>query len=45
MEVAGTLARSLIEDPAVFGVVAERAGRIVGSNFLTEGDRSAAWGD
>jgi len=38
-DVATTLAPNLVENPAVFGVVAERAGRVVGSNFLTEGDR------
>ena len=36
---AGTqLARLFINDPAVFGVVAESGGRIVGSNFLSEWD-------
>lgn len=37
-EAATGLARALIANPAVFGVVAETAGRIVGSNFLSEGD-------
>lgn len=32
------LARDLTADPTVFGVVAETQGRIVGSNFLSEGD-------
>lgn len=32
------LAAAFIEDPAVFGVVAEAEGRIVGSNFLVERD-------
>jgi predicted N-acetyltransferase YhbS len=36
---AGTqLAQALIGDPSVFGVVAEEDGRVVGSNFLNEGD-------
>lgn len=38
VEVATGLARSLIADPQVFGVVAAAGGRIIGSNFLTEGD-------
>jgi predicted N-acetyltransferase YhbS len=37
-EAAVGLVSSLIADPKVFGVVATRGGRIVGSNFLTEGD-------
>lgn len=32
------LAASFLADPAVFGVVAELHGRVVGSNFLAEGD-------
>lgn len=32
------LSRALIANPHVFGVVAEEQGRIVGSNFLSEGD-------
>jgi GNAT superfamily N-acetyltransferase len=35
---AAGLAAVLIADPAVFGVVAEVGGRVVGSNFLAEGD-------
>ena len=36
---AGTqLAQAFIADPAVFGIVAEQDGRVVGSNFLKEGD-------
>ena len=35
---ATELARSFIANPAVFGVVAEQDGEIVGSNFLSEGD-------
>ncbi len=35
---AAGLAAALIADPAVFGVVAEAGGRVVGSNFLAEGD-------
>lgn len=38
VEAAVGLISSLIADPKVFGVVATRGGRIVGSNFLTEGD-------
>ena len=32
------LAAAQIADPSVFGVVAVRGGRVIGSNFLTEGD-------
>ena len=32
------LARAMIGDPRIFGVVAERHGRILGSAFLSEGD-------
>lgn len=32
------LARSFIANPAIFGIVAESNGRVVGSNFLGEGD-------
>lgn len=35
---ARDLARALLADPAVFGVVAEIEGEVVGSNFLAEGD-------
>jgi predicted N-acetyltransferase YhbS len=37
-EAAIGLARMLIADPAVFGVVATQDGQVIGSNFLTEGD-------
>ena len=37
-DVATGLAQSLISNPSVFGVVAEADGRVVGSNFLSEGD-------
>ncbi len=35
---AAQLAAILIADPSTFGVVAEAGGRVVGSNFLSEGD-------
>jgi GNAT superfamily N-acetyltransferase len=38
VEVATGLAASYIADPLVYGVVAVSGDRIVGSNFLTEGD-------
>ena len=42
---AGTqLAHLLINDPKVFGVVAESGGRVVGSNFLSEWDPIRAVG-
>jgi predicted N-acetyltransferase YhbS len=42
---AGTqLAHLFINDPAVFGVVAESGGRVVGSNFLSEWDSIRAVG-
>src|SRR5215207_5577079 len=42
---AGTrLAAMLIAHPSVFGVVAEEDGRVVGSNFMTEGDPIRAVG-
>ena len=42
---AGTqLAAALIASPAAFGVVAEEDGRVVGSNFLAEGDPIRAVG-
>src|SRR5215211_1660056 len=37
-EVATQLAQSFMADPWIFGVVAEREGRVVGSNFLAEAD-------
>lgn len=37
-EAATQLAHHFIGDPAVFGVVAESGGRVVGSNFLSEWD-------
>jgi len=37
-EAATGLAQALIASPTVFGVVAEAEGRVVGSNFLNEGD-------
>ena len=43
-EVATQLARSFIAHPAIFGVVAEEDGRVVGSNFLAEGDAIRAVG-
>ena len=38
VEAATQLATAFIADPSVYGVVAEMDGRVVGSNFLTEGD-------
>lgn len=38
VEAATQLATAFIADPAIYGVVAETAGRVVGSNFLAEGD-------
>jgi predicted N-acetyltransferase YhbS len=38
VDAGSQLARTLIGDPSVFGVVAEKDGRVVGSNFLKEGD-------
>jgi predicted N-acetyltransferase YhbS len=38
VEVATQLATAFISDPSVFGVVAEIDARVVGSNFLSEGD-------
>ena len=38
VETATQLARSFIAHPSIFGVVAEEDGRVVGSNFLSEGD-------
>ena len=37
-EAATGLAKALVDNPWVFGVVAEENGRVVGSNFLSEGD-------
>jgi predicted N-acetyltransferase YhbS len=44
IEVATELAQALIASPSVFGVVAEEDGRVVGSNFLKEGDAVRAVG-
>lgn len=38
VDVATQLAQSFISHPGIFGVVAEEDGRVVGSNFLSEGD-------
>lgn len=38
------LAAAFIADPSIFGVIAESGGRVVGSNFLTEGDPVRAVG-
>jgi predicted N-acetyltransferase YhbS len=38
IEIATQLAQSFIAHPSIFGVVAEEDGRVVGSNFLAEGD-------
>lgn len=38
VEAATQLAQAFIAHPAIFGVVAEEDGRVIGSNFLTEGD-------
>src|SRR4051812_1042990 len=38
VEVGTEVATAFIADPSVFGVVAEIDGRVVGSNFLSEGD-------
>ena len=37
-EIAIQLAQAFIADPWIFGVVAEKDGRVVGSNFLAEAD-------
>jgi predicted N-acetyltransferase YhbS len=37
-ESAARLAQAFIAHPAIYGVVAEEDGRVVGSNFLSEGD-------
>jgi predicted N-acetyltransferase YhbS len=39
IEAATAIARNLVEDRTAFGVVAEQGGRLIGSNFLTMGDR------
>jgi ribosomal protein S18 acetylase RimI-like enzyme len=44
VEMAAAMAASFIEDASVFAVVAEEGGRIVGVNFLHEGDRVRAVG-
>jgi predicted N-acetyltransferase YhbS len=38
VEAATQLATAFIAEPSVFGVVAEKDGNVVGSNFLSEGD-------
>jgi predicted N-acetyltransferase YhbS len=38
LEAATQLARTFISHPAIFSVVAEEGGRVIGSNFLSEGD-------
>lgn len=38
VDAAIELARSFIEDPGVFAVVAQVEGRVIGSNFIGEGD-------
>jgi predicted N-acetyltransferase YhbS len=38
VETAIQLAQSFIAHPSVFAVVAEKSGRVIGSNFLSEGD-------
>ena len=43
-EAGRQLAATLIASPAPFGVVAEEDGRVVGSNFLAEGDPIRAVG-
>jgi GNAT superfamily N-acetyltransferase len=42
VDAATQFATIFIADPAIYGVVAEMEGRVVGSNFLTEGD--PIWG-
>ena len=44
VEAGVQLATSFINDPAIFGVVAEYEGRVVGSNFLDERDPIRASG-
>jgi predicted N-acetyltransferase YhbS len=44
VETATGLARAFIAHPKIFGVVAEDGGRVVGSNFLSEGDAIRAVG-
>jgi predicted N-acetyltransferase YhbS len=44
VEAATGLARAFIAHPKIFGVVAEDGGRVVGSNFLSEGDAIRAVG-
>lgn len=43
-EVSTEMLQSLTDDPAVFGVVAESAGKIIGSNFLWQHDAIAGVG-
>jgi predicted N-acetyltransferase YhbS len=44
VETATGLARAFIAHPAIYGVVAEADGRVIGSNFLSEGDPIRAVG-
>jgi predicted N-acetyltransferase YhbS len=44
VETATGLARAFIAHPAIYGVVAEADGQVVGSNFLSEGDAIRAVG-
>jgi predicted N-acetyltransferase YhbS len=44
VETATGLARAFIAHPAIYGVVAEASGQVVGSNFLSEGDAIRAVG-
>jgi GNAT superfamily N-acetyltransferase len=44
LEAATQLATSFIAHPAIYGVAAEYEGKLVGSNFLTEGDPIRAVG-
>jgi predicted N-acetyltransferase YhbS len=44
VQTATDLARIFIAHPAIYGVVAEAAGRVIGSNFLSEGDAIRAVG-
>ena len=44
VETATGLARAFIAHPAIYGVVAEADGRVIGSNFLSEGDTISAVG-
>ncbi|HEX2116600.1 MAG TPA: GNAT family N-acetyltransferase [Alphaproteobacteria bacterium] len=44
VKTATELARAFVAHPAIYGVVAEADGRVVGSNFLSEGDPIRAVG-